>query len=362
MRICVDATSLLLRSAGVKNYAYPWMSSLREELPPDTLTAFPLLGEVGELNHEQSVYSKWHTLGRLALLHLSNVRGNPLVDYLVGDVDVFHASSLLRNLPKRTKLTGTIYDMTALIMPEVHTEGNIKAEKRFHSNVVRRADGLIAISESAKSDAVRMLRLDPRLITVIYPGIDQRFFTAQPLRRAKPYLLFVGTIEPRKNVDTLLDAWLEMPMEVRQAYDLVLAGPKGWSAERTVDRLTSGIVGVDYLGYVPETQLPGLTAGALGFVYPSLYEGFGFPLAQAMAAGIPCITSNISALPEVAGDAALLVDPKNSFALRDAMWQLVDSADLRDELGRKARMQASQFTWKNSAQLSAEFFRRVCGS
>jgi glycosyltransferase involved in cell wall biosynthesis len=121
-------------------------------------------------------------------------------------------------------------------------------------------------------------------------------------------------------------------------------------------------VGVDYLGYVPETDLPGLTAGAHGFVYPSLYEGFGFPLAQAMAAGVPSITSNISALPEVAGNAALLVDPRSSFELRDAIWKLIDSADLRAELGRKARAQASKFTWKNSARLSAEFFRRVCDS
>ncbi len=363
MKICVDATSLLLRSAGVKNYAYHWMSSLREELPPPhTVTAFPLLGEVGELNHEQSVFSTGHTISRLALLHLSNIRWSPLVDHLVGDADVFHASSLLRNMPRRPKLTGTIYDMTALIMPEVHTEGNIRAEKRFHENVARRADGLIAISQSAKDDAVRLLGLRPERVAVIHPGIDERYFTAVPARRDKPYLLSLGTIEPRKNVDTTLDAWLEMPMEIRQSHDLLFAGPKGWASERTVDRLNSGIVGVTYLGYVPEADLPGLTAGATAFVYPSLYEGFGFPLAQAMAAGVPCITSNVSSLPEVAADAALLVDPKSSFELRDAMLKLVESADSREELGRKARARASEFTWKNSARLSAEFFRRVCGS
>lgn len=358
MRICIDATSLLLRSAGVKNYVHHWMQALKREAPHHEITAFPLLGEVGALDHERSMLSFWQTLPRIALLHLVNTRFSPAIDYVV-KADVFHASNLVRNLPRGTKLTGTIYDMTATLMPEVHTEGNVRAERNYAELVLKRADGLIAISESAKNDAVRLLDLDADRIRVVYPGIDERFFDAAPLHREKPYVLFVGTIEPRKNIDALLDAWLELPLTIRESHDLVIAGPTGWASARKLDRIRSGILGVDYLGYVPESMLPSLTAGASVFVYPSLYEGFGFPPAQAMAAGVPVVTSNVSSLPEVVGDAGVLLDPGDSFAIRDAIQRLLLSPAEREELGRKGRERARMFTWKNSAIKSAEFFARI---
>ena len=116
----------------------------------------------------------------------------------------------------------------------------------------------------------------------------------------------MGTIEPRKNVDLLLDAFESLPLPLREHHDLVIAGPIGWNVDRVVDRLRL----VRYLGYIPEPDLAPLTAAAEVFVYPSLYEGFGFPVAQAMAAGVPVITSNVSSLPEIAGNASLLVDPR----------------------------------------------------
>jgi glycosyltransferase involved in cell wall biosynthesis len=359
MRICIDATSLLLRSAGVKNYVHHWMRALKAEAPQHEITAFPLLDQVGALDHERSMLTFWQTLPRIALLHFVNIRGNPAIGKVVGNVDVFHASNLVRNLPRGPKLTGTIYDMTAKLMPEVHTAGNVAAEASYHDRVLRRADGMIAISESAKNDAVRLLHLDPGRIEVIYPGIDERFFDAVPLERPKPYILFVGTMEPRKNLDTLLDAWLELPLATREEHELLVAGPIGWNSERTADRVQSRILGVKYLGYVPEPNLPSLIAGASVFVYPSLYEGFGFPPAQAMAAGVPVIASNLSSLPEVIGDAGLLVDPKDSFQMRDAIQLLLTSPSLRGDFGRRGKERARRFTWKNSALKSAEFFSRL---
>src|SRR3954451_11164646 len=135
MRICIDATSLLLRSAGVKNYVFHWMQSLKAEAPQHEITAFPLLSDPGELAHDRSMLTPLQTLPRIALLHLCNIRGSRLIDLAIGNVDVFHASNLLQNLPRRTKITGTIYDMTALIMPEVHTPGNVRAETRFYNHV-----------------------------------------------------------------------------------------------------------------------------------------------------------------------------------------------------------------------------------
>ena len=357
MRVCIDATSLLLRSAGVKNYVYHWMRSLQAECPELHITAFPMLGQVGELDHDKSVLSFFATLPRLALLHFVNIRHNPAVNALMSGIDVFHVSNQVRNLPKRTRITATIYDMTARIMPQFHSAANVKAESSHHDRVLGRADGLIAISQSAKNDAVRLLRLPPERISATSPGHRLQGSTAVPAKREKPYLLFVGTIEPRKNVDTLLDAWLAIRPEFRNEANLVIAGPTGWAENKTVQRLQSGLPGVKVIGYVPEADLPGLTAGAMGFVYPSFYEGFGFPLAQAMAAGVPCITSNVSSLPEVAGDAALFVEPQSVDQLKFAMELLIESTSLRAELKKKGAERAKRFTWKNSADQSGEFFR-----
>ena len=173
----------------------------------------------------------------------------------------------------------------------------------------------------------------------------------------RPFVLFVGTIEPRKNLDVLLDAFAALPASVREEYELVLAGPLGWAAKETQARLESA----RYLGYVPEPDLAPLTAAAAVFAYPSLYEGFGFPVAQAMAAGVPVITSNVSSLPEVAGDAAVLVDPRSVAELRDALCRLLLSAGLRADLAARGRARSERFRWPECAARSWEFFRKVAG-
>jgi len=171
------------------------------------------------------------------------------------------------------------------------------------------------------------------------------------------FILFVSTIEPRKNVDTLLDAYAALAPSLREEFDLVLAGPAGWAQPETIARLRE----VRYLGYVPEADLAPLTAAATVFVYPSLYEGFGFPVAQAMAAGAPVVTSNVSSLPEVAGDAALLVDPRSTSELRDALARLLLSPDLRKELAARGRVRARELTWERCAEKSLRFFEKVAG-
>jgi len=216
---------------------------------------------------------------------------------------------------------------------------------------------LIAISENTRADAIRLLSLDPERVEVIYPGVPEVYFGAQPRPAQHPYVLYVGTIEPRKNVDTLLDAW--QAFRLHNDFDLVIAGSSGWRSEKTMARLASRPLGVRYLGYVPEDELPGLTAGATAFVYPSLYEGFGFPVAQAMAAGVPVITSNTSCLPEVAGDGALLVDPRSPAEIQAALEKLLTSESLRDRLRRAGTDRARRYRWDACARRSLEFFRRL---
>lgn len=361
MRVLIDATSLLLRSAGVKSYTYNWIRTLRRIAGPDEIRAFPFLNGFGQFTHERSVLSALATYPRLALLYAVNAPGNPMLEWIASGADVLHVSNQLRrNIPKRPKITATVYDLTCWLMPELHTAANVRAEYFFAANTVKRADGLIAISENTRQDAIRILGVVPEKIECVYPGIPDEYFDAKPLRREKPYVLVVGTIEPRKNIGTLLDAW--SGMRFRNDIDLLIAGPPGWSSEHVMARLESGEPGVHYLGYRAETEMPALTAGAIAFVYPSLYEGFGLPVAQAMAAGVPVITSTTSCLPEVAGEGALFIDPRSAAELRAALERMLDSEALRSELGKHGRARASRYRWEECGRRTLAFFRRVASS
>jgi len=366
MRVVVDAVPLLVRSAGVKNYLYHWIGALRRSAGPHRIATFPSLPDLGRIEHERSVAGAWLTSFGLGTLALSNYSPLPVLDWFTRGADVFHCSTITRHPPRRPRLTATIHDMTCWLMPELHPAANLRAERGF-ADVLRRADGLIAVSESTRRDAARVLRLPEEKIVVIHSGVAESFFHVDEASIAavrerytlkRPFVLFVGTIEPRKNVDALLDAFAALSGSLREEFELVVAGPMGWALAATRARLAE----VRYLGYVPEADLAPLTAAAAVFAYPSLYEGFGFPVAQAMAAGVPVIASNVSSLPEIAGDAALLVDPRSPAELRDALARLLLSPGLRADLGARGRSRAPRFRWDTCAARSLRFFEELAGS
>ena len=367
MRITIDATPLLLRSAGVKNYIFHWLEHLRREAGRDSVGTYPVFGKFSALDHEHSMAGPIATLSGIAMLHAVNYSGVP---WMLPGSDLFHASHQCHNPPRRTLLTTTIHDMTCWLMPELHSQPNARATQWFGEHIMKRADGIIAVSESTRRDTLEILDLAPERVETIYPGVPDAFFdvTAADVHAARArygleraYVLFVGTIEPRKNVPGLLDAYTQLRRSTREDFELVLAGPLGWADPATIAKVRH-TEGVRYLGYVNEDALPGITAGASVLAYPSFYEGFGFPVAQAMAAGVPSITSDLSSLPEIAGEAALLIDPESTAEIRDALERLLTSPGLRERLGGAGRVRARQFRWDISARKSLEWFRRLAGN
>jgi alpha-1,3-rhamnosyl/mannosyltransferase len=365
MRVVIDAVPLLIRSAGVKNYLYHWIEHLRRAAAPETIATFPVLSGLGPLRHNGSITGGWRTGTGLAALALANYTPLPVLDWLAHGADVFHCSGITRHPPRRPRLSATIHDMTSWLMPELHPAANLRADRNFEE-ILRRADGLIAVSENTKTDAVRVLGLRPEKITVIHSGIAAPFFdpSAEAIEAVRarysvhrPFILFIGTIEPRKNIDMLLDAYEALPASLRQEFELVVAGPVGWASAETAARVRS----VRYLGYIPEADIAPLTAAATVFAYPSLYEGFGFPVAQAMAAGTPVVTSNVSSLPEITGDAALLVDPQSLSELREALSRLLLSPTLCADLAARGRSRARAFRWEACAARSLLFFQELAG-
>ena len=365
MRVVIDATPLLIRSAGVKNYLYYWIRSLREAAN-NTIAAigtFPPLGSLGPLRHDVSIAGRARTTAGLAALAASNYTPLPILDWAARGADIFHATSLIRNPPRKPKLTATVHDMTSWIVPQLHPPANLRADRNF-LELIRRADRLIAVSECTRADTIRIAGILPEKVVTIHSGIADAFFdppseavaeVRERYKLARPFVLFLGTIEPRKNLDTLFDAYGALPASVRAEFELVVAGPLGWAAEKTKARLHTA----RYLGYVPEQDLAPLTAAAAVFAYPSLYEGFGFPVVQAMAAGTPVVTSTVSSLPEIAGDAALLVDPRSADELRNALGRLLLSPGTRADLTIRGRQRANAFRWSVCAERSLRFFQDV---
>ena len=373
MNITIDATTLLLRSAGVKTYLHYWLASLISESGAygDTIATYPpSLTVPATIDHESSTATRGAWL-RLALIHFCNIRGNPALKLLLARADLFHASQHVARLPRSlrgTKTTATIFDLSCWTASQYHTPANITATRRYADGVLKRCDGLIAISEHTRKDAIDILNIPAERISVIYPGVADSYFDATLPDAArvrakylleKPYLLFVGCIEPRKNIPSLVSAYLQMPEPVRRDVDLIVAGPFGWASEDVRGMLQSSGAGVRYLGYVAEHDLPGLFRGAAALVYPSYYEGFGLPAAQAMAAGIPVIASAGSSLTEVVGDAGYLVDPASVDELREAMLRLITSAEAGPELGRRGKIRASKFRWRDCGRKSFDFFHTV---
>jgi glycosyltransferase involved in cell wall biosynthesis len=367
MRVCLDCTPFLVRSAGVKAYIFQLHRNLRALAGDEAIVSFPFMDRIESFHHEGSVVSPFGTFLRMGLLYFVNLPGNPALDLLGRKIDVFYCSNQVRNPPRNAKLATMMHDMTSWSHPELHTAATVTNDKRFAERVVKRAHGVITPSESSRRDAIQWLGLNPDRVRAIHHGVSDTYFAAGAPEAAaararfglaRPYILFVSTIEPRKNLDRLLDAFSQLRNSLRGEFELIVAGPRGWASEVTMARL-GATPGVRHLGYVPEAMLPGLVAGATLFAYPSLYEGFGFPVAQAMAAGCPVLTSNVSSLPEVTGDSALLIDPLSVAEIAAALEKMLLSAPLRETLAAAGRERAKRYRWERCAQETWRYFESV---
>lgn len=356
-----------MRSAGVKNYHHALLVRLMPRLRPHHLGLFPFLSSVGRNCNEGSNYPRAATVLRLGALLAANYVRFPLGRWAARKADLFHITHHLLHPPDGVKLTSFVHDPTCLLMPEFHTASNVRYFKHFVRRVLPQLAGVIVPSQAVKRDLVERLNVTDDRITVIPHGVDEEFFPPGPLepeRRAfdRPdrYIFFLGAMEPRKNLATLLEAYRLLPAELRQEFPLVVAGASGWKNKKLGQTLQQEKgLGVRLLGYVPPQALPLIYAGASVFVFPSLYEGFGMPLLEAMAAGAPVVTSNISAMPEVVGEAAVTVDPRSPAELARAIERVLTDRELAASMRESGRRRAREFTWEKTALATKAFFERV---
>ncbi len=263
----------------------------------------------------------------------------------------------------------TVHDLGYLYHPGAHRAWDrlyLDLSTRFNASV---ASQIIADSEATKNDLVQKYHLSEERITVVYPGcnlepvIDETGWERVRERYHLPdkYILHLGTLHPRKNILRLLEAFQSLVRDFPDLH-LVLAGKRGWLYEEILYK-AEGLGGrVHFPGYIASEDLPALMRGARLFILPSLYEGFGFPILEAMAAGTPVVCSNASALPEVAGDAALLVDPHDVEAMRETTRRVLEDEALRAELVERGLERAKIFSWERCARETLSVLKKVAGS
>jgi alpha-1,3-rhamnosyl/mannosyltransferase len=241
-------------------------------------------------------------------------------------------------------------------------------------NALKRADLLITDSEFTKQELIKFSGFSSSKVLSIPLAASSEFEPRDQAKCAevlsrfqltyKGYLLYAGTIEPRKNLITLLDAFEKIPFRLRHEFPLVIAGFSGWSNEQILKRINRGVDAgwVKYLGFVPSDELPVLFAGAKTFIFPSVYEGFGLPVLEAIASGTPVVCSNSSSLPEVAGGCALMCDPGDIDSLSQLLVQSIEDEQWRATAIENVLIHASKFSWQETASKTMEAYKLAYSS
>jgi glycosyltransferase involved in cell wall biosynthesis len=289
-----------------------------------------------------------------------------------GRHDLYHEPNFI---PLQTDLPTvvTVHDLSVLHHPEWHPAGRVKQyERRFHAGL-RQCERVITVSESVRQEMIRTLNFPPERVSRVYNGIHPHLgplsaqYTEQMLRKLelKPgYLLYLGTIEPRKNILMLLRAYCALPQSLRERSPLLLVGSWGWKTEAVREFYESEArhKGVQCLGYLPDQYLPLLYNGARALVYPSFYEGFGLPCMEMLACGGAVLASTADVFRETLGKQAALIPAEDCDAWRAGMARVIEEEDWCLSLRNGATRAAQRFTWDNTAAETVDVYRQVCGA
>lgn len=371
MTVTIDISPAVNAKAGLGRYAATLTAALAQERPGQihlfaNLTAQaripPALADL-PLRTVRAGYKPWRMavwLGQLAGIGFNR---------LVGECAVFHATEHLLVPMRGVPTVLTVHDLIYRLFPAHHKRLNFWYLNAAMPLYVRRADAIIAVSESTKRDLIRLYGIPAEKVTVIYEAASPVFHPQPPEHVAavraryglpERYLLTVGTIEPRKNLPRLVEALAALRLDMPDL-KLVVAGAKGWLFEgffEAIERHDQGQA-VVLPGYIADDDLPALYAGAEVVVQPSLYEGFGLPVLEAMACGAPVACSRTSSLGEIAGQAALTFDPLNVEEMAEVIRRLLADADLRERLRHKGLAHAANFSWGKAARETWAVYERL---
>jgi glycosyltransferase involved in cell wall biosynthesis len=374
MNVLIDATGITKNKAGVGVYAKNLIHELANH-HPELHLFLVVQDDDSDLDYSDhlNVTMIWvpaKFFRRLFLRFLLEQVGLPMLSlkYRIKVIHSLHYSFPIIRFGTRQVVT--LHDMTSYNMPEVH----IPAKRVYFRTFIRIAkyfaDHLIFVSASAQHDFTVRFGAPRGSTSVVLHGKSEAFrpdLDIQAIQRTREkydlpssFILYIGTIEPRKNLSRLVKAFASLTKTYPELI-LVIAGMKGWMYDQLFEDIRQlGLPSrIAFPGFIAEEDKALLLSAATIFVYPSMYEGFGLPVLEALACGIPTVTSNTSSIPEVVGDAALLINPMNEIEIARAIEMLLSDSKLREDLSRRSILQAARFTWQKTADLTVEGYKRA---
>jgi len=379
MKILVNATPLLVPLTGIGHYIRSLFTAMEKIEAADIYMYYGLRCERGvrppSVSTTQAIKRTYSVLQRLIPRPrtLRRVAEKALFTYHTrspAGQSLYHEPNYVL-LPYNGPQVVTVCDLSCFDHPETHPKERVELMQRNMPAAIAKADHIIVISEATGAALQRWFNVDKSRITNTYLAADPRF-QPQPADALAPalaslgltseaYVLCVGTLEPRKNLSTLFLAYAGLPAALRQRCPLVVAGMSGWNTEALMksaeDLIRRGELRL--LGYVADALIPSLYAGAAAFCYPSRYEGFGLPALEAMASGVPVITSNQTSLPEVVGDAGLMLDPDDVDGLREQLQRLLEDRVFAEMLGQRGLARSRIFSWERCARETFAVYEKV---
>jgi len=391
MKLLVNSTPLIPPLSGIGRYTQQLMLHLFKDKSIDEIAGFVPYAfykqeklkqiveslELGEKNSMTGASSKLARIKQVAkkipaARYLKNKIQQTLVEQKFKQYrDYLYWESNYVLAPFDGTKVATVYDLSHLRYPDFHPADRLRwLDKHLH-HTIENADALVAISEFSKQEIISVFNVDPTKISIVPPAVSSVFranhSTEQLLKLKKEYelpkqfVLSVGTLEPRKNIKGLIQAFSLLPQAVRSCFPLVFVGARGWHMEE-IDALLKPMVNrgeVILLGYVAQQDMPLLYSLATVFAYVSLYEGYGMPVAEAMCSGTAVLTANVASMPEVAAGCCELVNPSDIEQISNKLNELIEDSDKRNNLQEKAKMHSEEYRWENSSAQLVKAFQSI---
>jgi glycosyltransferase involved in cell wall biosynthesis len=375
MRVAFNATSLLSPLTGIGQYSRQLAAGLTNHpnAAPEFFYGAIWSKEVRGTPHATVAsalpWLRSHVPGSYALRRMvQNFRFSSHAK--ATKFDLYHEPNFLP-LPFDGPTIVTVHDLSWIRYPLAHPAERVKAMDKYFEQGLRRVSLVLTDSEFVKQELIEVFGIRPERIKPVALGVESMFHpqlkheTALVLGRHNlhhgEYILAVGTLEPRKNLQVALGAFMQLPPVMRQRFPLVLVGMRGWHTTELEQQLAPLVrTGeIRQLGYLPREDLATLTAGSTCLIYPSLYEGFGLPPLEAMASGVPVIASNVSSIPEVVGDGGVLIDPQDVDGFARAIEMVTSAPDVREAFASKALLRSRLFSWEKCVEETVSAYREV---
>lgn len=375
MKVALNATALLSPLTGIGQYTYQLVKGL-QALPELELDLFYGSGWSNELRDQpvpsitviKSLFKQIMPNAYAVNRFLQQNRFTWGVQS--NRADIYHEPNFLA-----FKFNGpsviTVHDLSWIRFPLTHPEVRVRAMNTYFEPGLNSAAFILTDSEFVKHELIEVFGVQAERIRPVLLGVEPLFHprTAEDTRSVLnrhglvhgQYLLAVGTLEPRKNLQVSLRAYMQLPQQIRKHFPLVLVGMSGWRTSALEQQIAPLVRAgeIRQIGYLPREELAMVIAGALTLIYPSIYEGFGLPPLEAMACGVPVIASDVSSLPEVVGNTGLLINPHDDEALAQAIQKLIMDPDIRQQLSHKALARSAEFTWDKCVRQTVDVYRQA---